>query len=138
LADKHIADPTLIAVTLTETLKSLDRDGINTSILNDHVISEVFQLINEGSTVKESIPQLLTWLSNNPNNAPKRALEVLGLTMFSAEELKRIVNAKVDENRELIERLGSKALGPLMGMIMGEVRGRADPSEVQTLIRDAI
>jgi Asp-tRNA(Asn)/Glu-tRNA(Gln) amidotransferase B subunit len=34
--------------------------------------------------------------------------------------------------------MGMKALGPLMGMMMGEVRGKARAEDVQTLLRKAL
>jgi len=34
--------------------------------------------------------------------------------------------------------MGARAFGPLMGMIMGEVRGRARAEEVQSILRKAL
>ncbi|MEJ2272422.1 MAG: Glu-tRNA(Gln) amidotransferase subunit GatE, partial [Candidatus Bathyarchaeota archaeon] len=43
--------PTIIAVTLTETLKSLERDNVEIGILSDTHIREMFELISSGKTV---------------------------------------------------------------------------------------
>ncbi|UCH58057.1 MAG: Glu-tRNA(Gln) amidotransferase subunit GatE [Candidatus Bathyarchaeota archaeon] len=132
------ADPTLLAVTLTETLKSLERDGVQTANLGDDSIRGVFRLIRAGNTAKESIPPLLIWLSSHPGGTADDALQELGLAMLSKEELGMLVEAKVSENREMVERMGVKALGPLMGMIMAEVRGRVRAEDVQALLREAL
>ncbi len=58
--------------------------------------------------------------------------------MLTLEELKHLIEEKVSANREMVERMGEKALGPLMGMVMGEVRGRARAEDVQALLREAL
>ncbi|MEE9519671.1 MAG: Glu-tRNA(Gln) amidotransferase subunit GatE, partial [bacterium] len=78
LAREGLGDPTLIAVTLTETLKSLRRDGVPVGSLGEPAIRGVFTLVNEGGTAKESIPELMTWLASNPEGAAAEALDALG------------------------------------------------------------
>ena len=83
-------------------------------------------------------PQVFTWLSENPDGTPEEALKALGLEMLSRGELKDIVEAKISVNTDMVERMGDRALGPLMGMVMGEVRGRARAEDVQSLLREAL
>jgi glutamyl-tRNA(Gln) amidotransferase subunit E len=138
LAGKKCAEPTLLAVTLTETFKSLEREGVAVDNLRDKAIRDTFSLLNRGRTTKESLPQILTWLAENPDGSPEDALKALGLAMLSLEELRGLVKAKVSENIEVVGRMGMKSVGPLMGMIMGEVRGRARAEDVQSLLREAL
>ncbi|MCW4035846.1 MAG: Glu-tRNA(Gln) amidotransferase subunit GatE [Candidatus Bathyarchaeota archaeon] len=132
------ADPTLLAVTLTETFKSLEREGVKVEALGDDAISQVFELIGAGRTAKESLPQIFKWLAENPDGSPGEALRSLGLEMLTLEELSGTVERKVSENMDLVERMGMRAFGPLMGMLMGEVRGRARAEDVQSLLREAL
>jgi glutamyl-tRNA(Gln) amidotransferase subunit E len=129
---------TVIAVALTETLKSLKRDGVDVDTLSDDTIHRVFDLLDKGLTVKESLPDIFKWLSYYADRSPGEALKALGLELIKREELSRIVELKVDENRELVERMGGRALGPIMGMVMGEVRGRANAEDVMTLLREVL
>ena len=138
LAKEGMGDTTLLAVTLTETLKSLERDGVPVGSLEEPVMKGVFALVNEGRTAKESVPELLTWLSRNPERSADEALESLGLGMMAVEVLRELVEARVSEKSEMVEKMGMKAFGPLMGLIMGEVRGRAQAEDVQTLLREAL
>jgi glutamyl-tRNA(Gln) amidotransferase subunit E len=138
LAGESLADPTLLSVTLTETLKSLERDGVEVGNLEDAVIRGVFECVGAGKTTKESLPQMLTWIASNPGGSPAGALRELGLEMLSLEELRSLVEEKVSGNREMVKRMGGRALGPLMGMVMGEVRGRARAEDVQFLLREAL
>jgi glutamyl-tRNA(Gln) amidotransferase subunit E len=138
LAKGGFGDPTLIAVTLTETLKSLERDGILVNNLNFSLIKDVFSLVSKGMTAKESIPELLTWLSSNTGQTVETALNELGLGMMSLETLKKLVQELISENRSMIEKMGMRSFGPLMGIIMKEVRGKAQAEDVKTILKQAI
>jgi glutamyl-tRNA(Gln) amidotransferase subunit E len=138
LVGRGLADPTLLAVTLTETFKSLERDGVEVGQLGDSAIRDVFELIGSRRTTKESLPQIFTWVASNPNGSPAKALSAMGLEMFTLEELRHLIDEKVSANSEMVERMGGRALGPLMGMVMGEVRGKARAEDVQALLREAL
>ncbi|MBC8223403.1 Glu-tRNA(Gln) amidotransferase subunit GatE [Candidatus Bathyarchaeota archaeon] len=138
LAKEGMGDTTLLAVTLTETLKSLERDGVPVGSLDEPVMKGVFTLVNEGRTAKESVPELLAWLSSNPERSADEALGSLGLGMMTGEVLRELVEARVSEKSEMVEQMGMKAFGPLMGLVMGEVRGRARAEDVQALLREAL
>ncbi|TRO48892.1 hypothetical protein E2P65_02045, partial [Candidatus Bathyarchaeota archaeon] len=138
MMEEGLADPVQLAVTLTEDFRGLQREGVEVGNISDALIRDTFGLLKAGETVKESLPQIFTWLAGNPGGSPADALEALGLGMLSEDELRRMVEAKVSENREMVERMGERAMGPLMGMMMGDVRGRAEARDVQALLREAI
>jgi Archaeal Glu-tRNAGln amidotransferase subunit E (contains GAD domain) len=48
--------------------------------------------------------------------------------------LEKIVDQIMSRNKSLIERNGQKAFGPIMGMVMKEVRGRANAEVVGEII----
>ena len=60
LAGETKVSLTVIAVAFTETLKALERDGVNVAAVTDEQFREMFKLIGSGKTVKESIPEILT------------------------------------------------------------------------------
>ncbi len=138
LAEETQVSPTLIAVTLTETLRSLHRDGVNVETITDAKIREVFKLLDGGLTVKESLPDVITWLANNDHKSPEEALEALGLELITPDELLGIIETKLRDNMEQIRHQGIRALGAIMGMVMREVRGRARAQDVQKLLRERI
>ena len=129
---------TLLAVTLTEDLTKLRRDGVPIEALSDEVISDVFMLVGKGVTVKESIPELLQYLAEHPEQSAKQALGKLGLEMLEEEQLKAIIEDVVNGGSSLIAERGMGAMGPLMGAVMGKVRGKAQPQLVQKLLQEAI
>ncbi len=135
LIGDHKALTTLAAVTLTEDLKKLQRDGVPVEVLTDEAIRGTFNLVDSGEVVKESIPAILTWLAQNPVKPAKEAIVALGLSMLSEAQLASIVEAKIRANPEMISKMGEKAAGPLMGTVMAEVRGKAKAADVQAMIK---
>jgi glutamyl-tRNA(Gln) amidotransferase subunit E len=129
---------TLLAVTLTEDLTKLRRDGVPVEELTDAAITDVFTLVNEGVTVKESIPDMMQYLAEHPEQTAKQAIGKLGLEMMSEAQLKSIVDEVVAGGSDLIKERGMGAMGPLMGAAMSKVRGKAQPQAVQKLLQTAI
>ncbi|MCJ7732658.1 Glu-tRNA(Gln) amidotransferase subunit GatE, partial [Candidatus Bathyarchaeota archaeon] len=129
---------TLLAVTLTEDLTKLRRDGVPIEELTDGSITEVFMLVEKGVTVKESIPELLQYIAGHPEHSAKQALGKLGLEMLDEDQVKAIIGEVVKDGSELIKERGMGAMGPLMGAAMGKVRGKAQPQLVQKLLQEAI
>ena len=130
--------PTIIAVTLTETLKSLERDNVDIGILSDTHIREMFELISSGKTVKESIPEILTWLTKNKDSSAKNALSSLGLSMMSRNELEALIDDVIEKNTEFIELRGKGAFGSLMGIVMKKARGRVKAKLVNEVLRNKL
>jgi glutamyl-tRNA(Gln) amidotransferase subunit E len=135
LTHSHKALTTLAAVTLTEDLKKLQRDGVPVEVLTEVAIRGTFNLVDSGETVKESIPPILTWLAQNPAKSAKEAIVSLGLSMLSEAQLATIIDAKIRANPETLSMMGEKAMGPIMGAVMAEVRGKAKAADVQDMIK---
>ncbi len=127
--------PITIAVTLTETLKALRREGIEIDRISDGQIKELFHLIAAEKTTKEAIPAVIEWLSKHKGATSKEAIENLGLTMISLKQLEAIIDEVLQENRILIEERRKEALGPLMGVIMKKVRGRVKAKLVSKTLK---
>ena len=130
--------PTVIAATLTETLKSLSRDGVRVDRVSDGQILELFGMVGRGEAAKEAIPDVIRWLSEHEGASPMEALRALGLTMLSREELTELIRTVIQENLELVKERGVKALGPLMGRVMSRVRGRANPEVVKEILKSEL
>lgn len=129
---------TLLAVTLTEDLTKVRRDGVPVENLTAEGIKDVFKLVKDGSVVKESAVDMLVYLAKNPGQGVQQAVTKLGLEMMGEDEVKKLVKETVAEKSDMVQERGMKAMGPLMGIIMGKVRGKASPQQVNKLLNDAI
>jgi glutamyl-tRNA(Gln) amidotransferase subunit E len=121
--------PALVAVTLTETLKSLRRDGIPVDILDETEISNLFLLVDSGRITKEAIPDILNWISNNKGRPAEEAVRELGLERLGDKELKEIADSILDKNPRIRQEPLKRARKILLGLLMKEVRGRSEAEE---------
>src|SRR5205807_8442785 len=103
--------------------------------LKDSHLIEVFDLVAKGKTAKESVLDIIKWLSSHPDSSAEDALGELKLRMLTNEELRGIISKAIESNRSLIHENGTKAMGKMMNLVMAEDRGRADPKMVSELVR---
>ena len=130
--------PTFIATVLTENLKSLGREGVPVHQLTVGHLESVFAAVSEGVIAKEAALALLAWLSKNRKGTVEDGIRALGLRMLSEHELLNIIDRTIDANLALVDENGERAGGKIMGLVMSEVRGKADPTLVTRLIKTRI
>lgn len=138
IAKESKVSPTTIAAFMTETTKALKREGIHVEKVSDTHIREIFTAVGSGRLTKEAVPEIVSWLSQHEGSNVENAIAGIGLKMLSSEELGRIIGAVIERNRSLIEERGANALGPLIGLVMKEVRGRADVTMVSEFVKKSL
>jgi len=128
-----------IAVRALETIPiELARDGVPISNLTDQHYRESFALVAEGRVAKEGLGDLLRALAEHPE---KRAFEVAkdaGLAGVDEGEVESIVHSVVAGKVDMIRSLGERSAGPLMGLVMKELRGKADGAIVSAILKKEI
>jgi glutamyl-tRNA(Gln) amidotransferase subunit E len=129
---------TTVAAFLTETVKALKREGMHVEMVTDDQLREVFRGVGSGMLAKEAVPDVFTWLSAHENGTLKAALDGLGLKMLSNSEIEKLIDCIVAENKQSVEKLGGNSFGLLMGLVMKEARGKADPAIVSKLLRERL
>ncbi|MBS7646755.1 MAG: Glu-tRNA(Gln) amidotransferase subunit GatE [Candidatus Bathyarchaeia archaeon] len=138
IAKEDKVSPTTIAAFLTETLKALKREGTPVDKLSEERIKEVFKALGNGEITKEALPEIAAWLARNENKTVKEALENLGLKVMSKEELEKLIDKIISQNQSLVEKSGAKAFSLIMGMVMKEVRGKANAEVVSEIIKQKL
>jgi len=132
---ERAVQPTFAATFLTETCKSLERDGVAVHTVPDAKIAAMFHLMAKGAFAKEAMPDLLKWQVSNPNLEPSQGIQNLGLQMLSETELEQVIERHIEKNKKLVETKGQGAFPSIMGSIMSEVRGRTDPKLVTEALK---
>ncbi len=127
--------PSFVATILTESLRSLQREQVPVENVGEDQLKQAFDLVSKGETAKESVLDVLRWLAFHPDGAAEEAVEMLNLRMLTKSDLENIISKVVESNETLVQENGAKALGRMMNLVMGEVRGRADPRQVTELLR---
>lgn len=129
---------TAIAAFLTETLKALKREGIAVENVSDNQLRAIFRGVGSGLLAKEAVADVFGWLSKNEDKRLEDALAGLGLRMFSKAEIESLIERIIAENKQSVEKMGPKAFGLIMGLVMKEARGRADPAIVSIFLKERI
>ena len=127
--------PTFVATFLTETCKSLERDGVAVHSIPDAHMKAMFELAERGSVAKEAMVDLVKWQAKNPNSEPAEGIKSLGLKMLTEKELDEVISRHIEKNRKLIDERGQGAFSSIMGSVMSEVRGATDPKVVTDLVK---
>ncbi len=129
---------TTVAVFLTETIKSLKRDGVEVDTVSDDQVQKIFHSIGAGELTKEAVADIFIWLSKNEGKTVQDAALSLGLKMVSQTDLEKLVDRVIVQNKAQIEKIGKGAFGMVMGAVMKEARGRANPEAVAAIIKEKL
>jgi glutamyl-tRNA(Gln) amidotransferase subunit E len=135
IAKETRVSPTTIAVFLTETMKALKREGVPVEKISENQIKEIFKSLSIGEITKEALQDIAAWLAKHEGQSIKDAIESLSLKTVSKDELEKIIDKIIAQNKDFVEKEGVRAFGQIMGMVMREVRGRADAELVGILIK---
>ncbi len=130
--------PTMVAVFLTETLKALKRDGVQVDVVSADHMRKIFELVGSGNLMKESLSDVIVWLSKNEGKSVQEAIGGLGLKAVSTDELETMIAKVVADNRKLIQERGEASFGVLMGIIMKDLRGKIDPGQASKMLREKL
>ncbi|MGH9955039.1 MAG: Glu-tRNA(Gln) amidotransferase subunit GatE, partial [Nitrososphaeraceae archaeon] len=154
IASETKIKPTFIAVKLTEDLISLQRQGLDASVLTDDVIKDIFTRLDRGSITKESVVLIFERLMKNEPTTVKivneqinvkedmetkivnAAIETVGTSSISDEELSKGLDKIISNNMAIIKEKGANALSTLMGRAMAEYRGKANGQKVNAMLKD--
>jgi glutamyl-tRNA(Gln) amidotransferase subunit E len=127
--------PTIAARTLLGTLRELKRDGVAVDLLSDADLLAVLHKVEDGEVAKEAIPELLAAITGGAtvNDAIAQVAPPI-----SKEELRALIRSILEDRSEFVKERGMGALGPVMGVVMKEVRGRVDGKVIADLLKSEI
>jgi len=66
------------------------------------------------------------------------SISELGIVKLDDNEVKNVIRSIVEERQSIIKQRGLGAMGPLMGVIMTELQGRAEGNLVSSLLKKEI
>lgn len=130
--------PTFVASKLTEDLTSLQRQGLDPSILTDEIIKDVFSRLDSGSIAKESVIVIFEKMMKKEAKTVDEAIKSAGVSSISDDELGTGLDKIINTNMEIIKEKGIGALSTLMGRAMAEYRGKADGSKINAMLKDKL
>jgi glutamyl-tRNA(Gln) amidotransferase subunit E len=129
---------TFVVRTLEGTIPELKRDNVPIDQLSPEAAIEVFRLVSSKTVSKEGVPEILRFLAECPTKGASEAATELGFVMLSEREVQEIVSDVVESRLDFVKAKGVGAVGPLMGVVMKQVKGKADGKLVSEVLRAKI
>jgi len=129
---------TTVAAFLTETITALKRDGVQIGNVSEEELRGIFKSVGSGKLMKEALSDVFVWLSKNEGKNLEDAMASLDLKTVSRGDLGALVDKVISEHKKLIQERGEASLGPLMGVVMKELRGKIDAGEVSKLLKEKL
>jgi glutamyl-tRNA(Gln) amidotransferase subunit E len=130
-------DKTIVASLLAYSLKELKREGHAIENLNLQTIKEILELLKNGKISKDALFDIFGYVADN-KVSPSEAAQSLNLMMLSEDDVAVIIEQIVSNNESMVKERGMGSIGPLMGMAMKQLKGKADGKLVNTLLRENI
>ncbi|MCV0430347.1 Glu-tRNA(Gln) amidotransferase subunit GatE [Nitrosopumilus sp.] len=125
---------TFVASILCSSITNLERSGLNSNLLQDEEIFKIFQLLEKGKIAKESIEIVFENIMAGKSKTVQEAMQNTSIQSINEDDLEKIIENIVDKNKELIKNQKERAIGPLMGIVMKELRGKASGETINNLL----
>ena len=124
------APPAVVSRLMLNIIPELESKGMGASRISDNGLLAAFGALAEGKFAKEALPTVIAALADG-----KPIAEALsGIGGASAGELEALVDKIVAEKMEFVRQKGEGAVGPLMGLVMKEMRGKVDGAAINSTL----
>lgn len=138
LFEKIIQDininPTFVASILCSSITNLERSGLDPNLLKNQEIFKLFQLLEEGKIAKESIEIIFENIMAGRSETVEQAMKNTSIQSVNEDDLEKIIEDIVENNNEIIKNQKERAIGPLMGIVMKELRGKASGETINKIL----
>ncbi|MFB6076300.1 MAG: Glu-tRNA(Gln) amidotransferase subunit GatE [Candidatus Aenigmatarchaeota archaeon] len=127
--------PKKIAEILTSYLKDAkSREGATIERIKEKQLENLIKKFDKGEIVEDSLVEVIYKLASGKDI--DEILKERG--KLSKEDLKKIIDGQIKENKKMIENEGKRAFKKLMGPVMGQVRGKIDGDIVAKVLKERL
>ena len=134
IVERTKVNPTFVASILCSTITNLERSGLNSNLLRNEDIVKSFQLLEVGKIAKESIEMIFENIMDSKSQTIEEAMKNASIEAVNESDLEKIIEEIVEKNQEIVKNQKERAVGPLMGIAMKELRGKASGELVNKLL----
>ena len=138
IVQKTKVNPTFVASILCSTITNLERSGLNSSLLKNEEISKSFEFLESKKIAKESFEIIYESIMAGKSTTIEEAMKASSIETVDESELETIIQEIVDKNEQLVKNQKERSIGPLMGIVMKELRGKASGETVNKILLKSI
>jgi len=126
-----------IARTFLNTLPELRSEGLEVERISPSTFHDLFRELAKGRFAKEGMPEILRYVLKENANVDT-AISQLGIERIKKEEVEALLQGILEENIDIVREKGTDSLGPLMGMAMERLRGKADGKMISEILKEKL
>ena len=97
-------------------------------------IEKAFEMLVLGDITKESIDIIFENIMSGKSKTTLEAMKSASIETVKESDLEEIIKKIVEKNQEIIKNQKERAIGPLMGVAMKELRGKVSGEMVNNLL----
>ena len=127
-----------VVSTLCSTITSLERDGLDSQLLKIEEIEKAFELLGNKKIAKESIEIIFKNIMSGKSKTIKDAINDAQIDSIDESQVDKILEEIVRNNQSIIYNQKERAIGPLMGIVMKELRGKVSGEIINKLLAEKI
>ena len=127
-------NPTFVASILCSTITNLERSGLNSTLLKNDEIRKTFEFLEKEKIAKESIEIIFENIMAGKSSTVEEAMKMASIETVNDTDLEKIIQGIVDKNEQLVKNQKERSIGPLMGIVMKELRGKASGEIVNKIL----
>jgi glutamyl-tRNA(Gln) amidotransferase subunit E len=125
----------VVARIYLNTYPELEKQGLNPSSLSLETMKDVLTNLKSGAFAKEAVPQILASVLESGHGIA-RAVETLGIETVDMDAVRAVCDRIVKSREKFIRERGESSLGPLMGIVMKELRGKVDGKIISEILSE--
>ncbi|MBS1268092.1 MAG: Glutamyl-tRNA(Gln) amidotransferase subunit E [Nitrosopumilus sp.] len=127
-------DATFISSVLCSIIPSLERKGLDSKLLKSNEIEKAFEMLDSSTITKESISIIFENIMDGKSKTIQDAMKNTSIETVNESDLEELIKNIVEKNQGIIKNQKERAMGPLMGIAMKELRGKASGETVNNLL----
>jgi glutamyl-tRNA(Gln) amidotransferase subunit E len=127
-------NPTFVASVLCSSITNLERSGLDSNLLKNEEVFKSFQLLEDGKIAKESVEIVFENIMAGKSKTIEEAMKNTSIQSVNENDLEKIIEDIVEKNEGIIKNQKERAIGPLMGIAMKELRGKVSGETINNLL----
>ena len=135
--DKSIS-PNFVASALCSTITNLERQGLDAKLLRSSEILQAFKLLADGEIAKESIEIIFSNIMSGKTHSVEEVIKNTSISKIDSAELERVLDDLIKANINIVHEQRERSIGPLMGIAMKTMRGKADGQIINQILEKKI
>lgn len=138
ISESTKVNPTFVASILCSSITNLERNGLNAKLLDDEEILKTFEFLDSGKITKESVEIIFEDIMGGKSKTIEEAIKNTSIESLDETKLEEIIKKITIEKKDMIKNQKERSIGPLMGIAMKDLRGKASGETINKLLLKSI